>query len=94
MHDSCFFEDARRILEWAMQAVALTTAKLAKQATLGHLKEIHVWSFILHVIQSIFLVNHNINKTDEALNGVNVYTCNLDIMLSKYYIGRSLTWRL
>jgi len=30
MHDNCFFVGARRILDWAMQAVVLTTAKLQK----------------------------------------------------------------
>ena len=28
MHDNCFFVDGRNILKWAMQAVALTAAKL------------------------------------------------------------------
>ena len=30
MHDNCFSVDDRRILEWAVQAVTLTTAKLKK----------------------------------------------------------------
>ena len=30
MHDNCFSVDARMILEWAMPAVTLTTAKLQK----------------------------------------------------------------
>ena len=30
MQDNCFSLDARRILEWAMQTLTLTTAKLPK----------------------------------------------------------------
>ena len=30
MHGKCLLVDARRILEWAMKTVALTTAKLPK----------------------------------------------------------------